>query len=25
MPEFIVKQILRHLNMTREEFYKQLK
>ena len=25
MPEFIVKQILRHVNMTREEFYKQLK
>ncbi len=25
VPEFIVKQILRHLNMTREEFYKHLK
>jgi hypothetical protein len=25
VPEFIVKQILRHLNITRETFYKQLK
>jgi len=25
VPEFIVKQVLRHLNMTREEFYKHLK
>jgi len=25
VPEFIVKQVLRHLNMTREEFYKEFK
>ena len=25
VPEFIVKQILRHLNMTREGFHKQFK